>query len=202
MPSGDEIQRYLTGAWQLMLGRRDGVKLLDLSADGFWNSFYAIVVALPAMFVGWVGTVNGYGDQVAEIGGRSSVLFRLALIDMSAWLVPLIVFGMLAKPMGVADRFVAFVVASNWSSVITAWMLLPIAILEVFLPSANQVSDALALVLFMTMLVLVWRLTNAVIDRGPGIASAVFALILFVSIFVIIALQDVLGLVALAQPAG
>ena len=35
----------LTGAWRLMLGKADGLRLLDLSADGFWNSFFAIVVA-------------------------------------------------------------------------------------------------------------------------------------------------------------
>ena len=63
MPPGDDIQKYLYGAWQLLLGRREGMKLLDLSADGFWNSFYAIVLALPAMFVGWVSVTNGFGDQ-------------------------------------------------------------------------------------------------------------------------------------------
>lgn len=202
MPAGDDIQKYLYGAWQLLLGRREGMKLLDLSADGFWNSFYAIVLALPAMFVGWVSVTNGFGDQAAELGGRTAVLFKLAFIDLAAWIVPLVVVGLLAKPIGIADRFVPFVVASNWGSAITSWMLLPVSIIEVFFPSATESADAISLVLFIAVLILVWRLTNASIDRGPGIASAVFALILFVSIFLIVGLQGVLGFPAVSQPAG
>ncbi len=202
MPTSDEIQRFLTGAWRLMMGRPDGLKLLDLSADGFWNSFYAIVLALPAMFVGWVGVANGFGDQAAELGGRGSLLLRLAFIDMAAWIAPLIVVGLLAKPIGIADRFVPFVVASNWGSAITSWMLAPVSILDVFFPSAVQISDSLSLVLFIAVLILIWRLTNASIGRGPGVASAVFALVLVVSIFLIVGLQDVLGLTPLIQPAG
>ena len=45
MLSADETQSALLGAWRLMLGKADGFRLLDLSADGFWNSFFAIVVA-------------------------------------------------------------------------------------------------------------------------------------------------------------
>ncbi len=58
MPSAEEIQLYLTGAWRMMMGKADGLRLLDLSADGFWNSFFAIVIALPALIVGWVGVAN------------------------------------------------------------------------------------------------------------------------------------------------
>ena len=49
MPSANEIQAGLTGAWRMMLGRSDGIGLLDLSADGFWNSFFAMIVALPPL---------------------------------------------------------------------------------------------------------------------------------------------------------
>ncbi|TIX33060.1 MAG: transporter, partial [Mesorhizobium sp.] len=44
MLSADETYASLAGAWRLMLGKVDGLRLLDLSADGFWNSFFAIVV--------------------------------------------------------------------------------------------------------------------------------------------------------------
>ena len=47
MPSAENIQLYLTGAWRMMMGKADGLRLLDLSVDGFWNSFFAIVIALP-----------------------------------------------------------------------------------------------------------------------------------------------------------
>lgn len=71
MPSVEDIQRYLTGAWRMMLGKTDGLRLLDLSADGFWNSFFAIVVALPPLVVSWVGAANVMATASAEVGGRS-----------------------------------------------------------------------------------------------------------------------------------
>ena len=63
MLTADETQASLIGAWRLMLGKVDGLRLLDLSADGFWNSFFAIVIAAPALIVGWVGIANEIGDH-------------------------------------------------------------------------------------------------------------------------------------------
>ncbi|TIP97676.1 MAG: transporter, partial [Mesorhizobium sp.] len=88
MLSSDETYASLTGAWRLMLGKADGLRQLDLSADGFWNSFFAIVVAAPALIVGWVGLANEIGDPSA-FAGRFSMLIRLATVDIGAWVLPL-----------------------------------------------------------------------------------------------------------------
>src|SRR5690606_41820067 len=50
MPSLDDIFRYFWGVWKMMLGRKEGLDHLDVSAESFWSSFYAIAVALPPMF--------------------------------------------------------------------------------------------------------------------------------------------------------
>ena len=44
----DEIARSLTGAWHLFLDRPDAMRYFDLSIEGFWRSFRAIVLLLPA----------------------------------------------------------------------------------------------------------------------------------------------------------
>jgi hypothetical protein len=41
MPNLDNIFRYFTGVWKMMLGRKDGLAYLDISAEDFWTSFYA-----------------------------------------------------------------------------------------------------------------------------------------------------------------
>ena len=64
MPPAEDIQRQMLGAWRMMTGRRDGMRLLDLSVDGFWNSFFAIVVAAPVLSAGKVaGHRRPAGDQ-------------------------------------------------------------------------------------------------------------------------------------------
>ncbi|MES0094177.1 transporter [Mesorhizobium sp. M0030] len=201
MLSVDETSSSLNGAWRLMLGKADGLRLLDLSADGFWNSFFAIVVAAPAMIVGWVGTANEIGDPNA-FAGRLGILIRLATVDLGSWLLPLFVLALVASRAGIGDRFVHYVVASNWASAITAWMLLPSALIRLFLPSGNPVAELVWLVLVVLSLVLTWRMTNASIGKGAAVGSAVFAGMLVVSLAVLFALVALLGItVPTAAPA-
>jgi len=201
MLSVDETSSSLTGAWRLMLGKADGLRLLDLSADGFWNSFFAIVIAAPAMIVGWVGTANEIGDPNA-FAGRLGMLIRLATVDLGSWLLPLVALALVASRAGIGDRLVHYVVASNWASAITAWMLLPSALIRLFLPSGNPVAELVWLVLVVLSLVLTWRMTNAAIGKGAAVGSAVFAGMLVVSLAVLFGLVALLGItVPTAAPA-
>lgn len=118
LPAG-EVQRSITGAWRLMLGRPDGLKLLDLSGDGFWNSFFAIVVSLPALLVSWVAAARDLPMPDASI---PSIVLRLAVIDLSSWVVPLAGFVLIAPMVGLRDRVVHYVVATNWGSIIMIWL--------------------------------------------------------------------------------
>lgn len=193
MVSADEAQASLTGAWRLMLGKPEGLHLLDLSADGFWNSFYAIAIAVPALIVGWVGIANEIGDPAA-FGARLSLLMRLAAVDVGAWVLPLIGLAAIARRAGIGDRFVAYVVASNWASAIIAWLMLPSALIGLFLPDDNSVNGPVSLLVFVLSLVLTWRMTNAAIGKGAGIGTAVFGGMFVASLLVLLALQALLGI--------
>lgn len=193
MPSAVEIQRYLTGAWRLMTGRADGLQLLDISADGFWNSFFAIVVALPALIVGWVGAANEIAVEPL-VGSRFSVLLRLAAIDLSAWVLPLAALALAAPLAGIGARFVHYVVASNWGSALIIWLMLPAALLRLISPASSDFASLLSLGLFGLSMVLTWRLTNVVIGRGPAIGTAVFAGMFIASLAVLFLLQAALGI--------
>jgi hypothetical protein len=193
MPSAAEIQRYLTGAWRLMTGKPDGLLLLDISADGFWNSFFAIVVALPALFVSWIGVANEIADEPL-VGGRLSILLRLAAIDLSAWILPLVALAVAAPLAGIGARFVHYVVASNWGSALIIWLMLPAALLRLISPSSSDLAALLSIGLFGLSMVLTWRLTNVVIGRGPIIGTAVFAGMFIASLAVLFLLQAALGI--------
>ena len=193
MLSADETQASLTGAWRLMLGKADGLRLLDLSADGFWKSFFAIIVAAPPLVVGWVGIANEIGDPDA-FAGRFSMLVRLATVDIGSWVLPLIALALVAPRAGIGGRFVHYVVASNWASAITAWLMLPSALIRLFLSSASQISSAVSLLLFALSMVLTWRMTNATIGKGVAIGSAVFVGMFIASLLALFGLQALLGI--------
>lgn len=192
MLSADETQSALLGAWRLMLGKADGFRLLDLSADGFWNSFFAIVVALPAMIVGWVGIANEIGDPDA-FAGRFGMVVRLAVIDLGTWVLPLVALAFVGRRAGIGGRFVHYVVASNWASAIVAWLMLPPALLRLFGPATDQAVSLFSLVLFIATMVLTWRMTNLAIGRGAAVGTAVFVGMFLVSLAVLFALQALLG---------
>lgn len=193
MLSSDETYASLTGAWRLMLGKADGLRQLDLSADGFWNSFFAIVVAAPALIVGWVGLANEIGDPNA-FAGRFGMLIRLATVDIGAWVLPLIGLALVAPRAGIGGRFVHYVVASNWASAIIAWIMLPAALIRLFLPSANEFAVLASLLLFALSMILTWRMTNAAIGRGAAVGSAVFAGMFVASLVVLFGLEALLGI--------
>ncbi|RWO02940.1 transporter [Mesorhizobium sp.] len=198
MLSSDETYASLNGAWRLMLGKADGLRQFDLSADGFWNSFFAIVVAAPALIVGWVGLANEIGDPNA-FAGRFSMLIRLATVDIGVWVLPLVGLALVAPRAGIGGRFVHYVVASNWASAIIAWMMLPAALIRLFLPSTNEFAVLASLLLFALSMILTWRMTNVAIGRGAAVGSAVFAGMFVASLIVLFVLQALLGIVA---PSG
>ncbi len=153
MLSAEETHVSLNGAWRLMLGKADGLRLLDLTADGFWNSFFAMAVAAPALIVGWVGIADDIGDPDA-VAGRLGVVLRLAVVDLGSWVLPLVALALVAPRVGIGGRFVHYVVASNWASAIVAWLMLPAALFRLILPAGDQVSGAVSLLLFLLCMVL------------------------------------------------
>ena len=202
MPSFEQVQQYLTGAARLMLGKSDGLRMLDFSADGFWNSFFAMVVALPALMIGWVGLANELEQMPGAIGGRFSILLRIALIDFASWTVPLVLLALVITRTPIADRFARIVVAGNWGSAVIVWFMLPAPLLRLVYPAAEGAASTLSLILFAVSLLLTWRLTNLAVGKGPAAATAVFVGMFVSSIAVLVFLQSALGLSSAAQISG
>lgn len=193
MLSADETQAALTGAWRTMLGKADGLRMLDLSVDGFWNSFFSILVAMPAMIVSWVGIANEIGDPDA-VAGRFGLVLRLAAVDIGTWVLPLVGLALIGPRAGIGGRFVHYVVASNWASAIIAWLMLPSALVRLFVPAGNQGVSLLSLALFIASMVLTWRMTNVAIGKGAAVGTAVFVGMFVASLIVLFALQSLLGI--------
>ncbi|WP_292899342.1 transporter [Nitratireductor sp.] len=193
MPSFAEIQQYLAGVWRMMMGRSEGLRLLDLSADGFWNSFFAILVAFPPMVVGWAAISNELAG-VEIFASRFSLFTRLMMTDLATWIVPYAILALAARPAGIADRFVHYVVANNWASALFAWVTLPAMLMRLLFPEAADLANLVTFLIFLATMVLSWRLTNVAIGKGPAVATAVFAAMFAASLAVLFTFEGLLGL--------
>lgn len=194
MPTLEDIQRYFFGTWRMMTGRADGVSLLDISEDGFWNSFYAMIVAIPPLLIGWVGLANDLIEIDEQIGSRFGIVVRAAIVDALSWVVPLLVIGLLAHQLGISRRFVHYVVASNWGSALISWLLLPTSLLRLFLPDHTDLNAIVGLLSFGLVLALSYRLTQLALQKPHAIAAPIYAGIVIGSLFLTIILQNLLGI--------
>ncbi|TIW04200.1 MAG: transporter, partial [Mesorhizobium sp.] len=142
---------------------------------------------------GWVGIANEIGDPEA-FAGRLGMLIRLATVDIGSWVLPLVALALIAPRAGIGGRFVHYVVASNWASAIIAWLMLPSALLRLFLPSTSEISSLVSLFLFALSALLTWRMTNASIGKGAAVGTAVFVGMFIASLLVLFGLQALLGI--------
>jgi len=197
MPPAEDIYRQLYGVWRMMIGKPDGLRLLDLSSDGFWTSFFAIVVAGPALLVSWVPLVADLGGEGASFSYRLSLMGRLGLADIGAWVLPFAALAAVAPYADLRQRFVHYVVATNWGSAIFAWMTVPASLSRLFFPEITELATSLALIVFVATLVLYWRLTNAALEKGAATATAVFIFMLLAALLTLFALHDILRIGAI-----
>ena len=109
----------LSGAWAVMRGRPEGLARLDLSVEGFWRSFGAIVLVLPFAVLAWLSQSMfppAPGESPAELTGAAITLQGIGLLV--DWLAFPLVFAVLARPVGLSGRYVPFIVTRNWATVL------------------------------------------------------------------------------------
>jgi len=111
----------LSGAWDVMNGRVEGLRKLDITIDGFWRSFGAVALILPVAVIAMAServALSAMGHEGAALTGGYMVLrFIAVIVD---WLAFPAILALFARPMGIATHFVPYIVARNWAAVLIA----------------------------------------------------------------------------------
>ncbi|PYE87577.1 hypothetical protein [Phyllobacterium leguminum] len=194
MPTLDDIYRYLYGSWRMMRGRPDGLTLLDISAEGFWQSFYAMLVALPPLFAGWVVYAADLARGDDEAGLRFSIVMRTAMVDLISWVLPILVLGLLARRVGISRRFAPYVIASNWGTALIAWLFVPITLVRLFFPLSSEFMALISIMLLGVSIVFSYRLTQVALQRPHTFALPFYITLFIGSILITVALQHLFGI--------
>ncbi len=141
MTLGEEASRSLSGAWGLLRRAPGAPTAFNATLDGFWRSFFAAVLLLP-LDLAYLAIV-GPGEGTAQVasGTRWTVNFLVYVIGWTAW--PLVAFY-LTRAMDCGDRYLGYMVAYNWSQLLTGPFLIGLDVLgRVALP--NEISVVLNL---------------------------------------------------------
>ena len=112
MPPKQEIVASLYGAWRLMRLDPTGMTYFNLSADGFWRSFFAAVIIAPFY------VVLSY-IQFADKGEARAALVALDFVGYCVgWAAFPVAMLFIARFLQRADRYAGFIIAMNWIAVL------------------------------------------------------------------------------------
>ena len=185
LPSVNEVSGYLAGVFRMVRGDASGLQDLDLTTSGFWRSFWALIYELPGFCVIWAVQrgLRLRRDPSLDLG-----LGDLATSLLSEFLetaVVLVVVALLARPLGIADRFAQWVISANWLSLLVTYVLAAVYLAA----SVLQGSEPIMLVAFIVALIAAFRVYRCALGGDVLLAFAV----LLISVFVAMSVAFVTG---------
>ncbi|MEM1375990.1 MAG: hypothetical protein AAGG69_01240 [Pseudomonadota bacterium] len=181
---------------RIVRGDASALNDMDISADGFWRSFWAMAFAFPALFFTWVASAQ---DLMAQgvVGSLASLIVKEVGIELFAWLLPIFAFALLLPRLGLGNSFTPLIIARNWLTAILSYVVAAVLLAETLIPSAGD--GALILLFFIVLGVSLWMVTRITIAAFQGHHLAAYSLVaaeLLIMLSLVGVLSSWLGLVA------
>jgi hypothetical protein len=193
--TADEVNRSFKGTVDLLNSRVEGLKAFDMSERGFWRSFMAIWLTLPAYIVSLaferlrLGMLqpdrvlldNVWVDLVVALGHLANfVTLPVAMIFV-------------ARRFRLTERYAPFVIVTNWITVIGLLVLSVPAMLVLLGWAPPPLASMFSLAFAIIILRLQWFATKATLSVGGLAAMGIVMLGIVLNSFVGMAVRGLLG---------
>jgi len=178
--TADDVTRSLRGTMALLNRRPEGVDAFDLTEKGFWHSFGAIWLALPAFVVGLAFERHRLGllEPGASLFDAGSVTVVFAVGYLATFLaLPLSMIAVVRR-LDLGRRYVPFVIVTNWALAVGLTILsVPAALL--LLGWATPSLAVLYAIAFGAIVVrLFWFAIKTTLQVSGGLAAAIVVMAL------------------------
>ena len=190
-----EIVRSLEGSWRLLVGDERGMRSYDTSIEGFWRSFGVMVACLPMPLVELTAQrlLPAAGRPEAEAaGGPLFWIVGLAAYALS-WIAFPLLLAALAKPLGIARVYVPYMVARNWTTLISTVPSFVVTTLFVLGLISTKTLGSLNLAALGFALYYAWQVTRIACATPFGLTSGLVALDFVLSLVVYTAADRLIG---------
>lgn len=192
----DEIVRGFRGSWRLLLGDVRGMSWFDTSIDGFWRSFFVMVLMLPLPLIELAAQRQlPMASRVdpAVLSGPAYIVVGILSYAL-AWIAFPLVLALLAKPLGIGPRYVPYMVARNWTTLIGALpsLVVTLAFLLGLMPVTALGPANLAALGF--NLYYSWLVARLACAAAPGLAGGLVALDFLLTLVIYTAADRLIGL--------
>lgn len=131
--AADDVARSLKGSWRLLRQESEAIAELDLSRDGFWRSFFAFALMLPATIaiLAALRLALGLSNQNGLFSHPELVAAVVTAQVISVLAIPALLIA-IAPQLARTPRFTGFVIAWNWAGVVSAsLMAVPAAVFAI-----------------------------------------------------------------------
>lgn len=193
--TADEVNRSFRGTLDLLNSRTEGLKSFDMSERGFWRSFTAIWLTLPAYIVSLaferlrLGLLqpdhplldNLWLDLIVALGHVASFI---ALPAAMIWIAP---------RLGLSKAYVPFVIVTNWITVMGLLFLSVPAMLLLLGWATPGLASMFSLAFAIIILRLQWFATKATLGLSSLPAFGIVVLGLVLNSLVGSAMRGLLG---------
>ncbi|MFM9859500.1 hypothetical protein RUR49_13570 [Pseudoxanthobacter sp. M-2] len=124
-----DFRAGIEAAVALLFGKPGALGRFDVSLEGFWRSFAAIVLVLPSFAISlmavWRGQMEQLPAEAVDVPWLGFVLERVVSLGL-AWVALPLVLALIAGRLGLSGRYVPFIVARNWAEpVVSAFYAVP-----------------------------------------------------------------------------
>lgn len=172
--------RGIAGAWRLAKLDPNAIRDFDDSIEGFWQSFQAAIIAAPFFAL----IILLHPDEQPMSSDPLRALFIEAIAYVIHWTAFPLVSWYLANALGKGQRYITYIVASNWANVLRIAALVPVAML----PGSALAPDALVILatLVVTGLIVYYHffITRTALDIEPLPALGFVALDLILGLLI------------------
>lgn len=190
--AAEDVARSLKGSWRLLRQESEAIAELDLSRDGFWRSFLAFALMLPATIaiLAALRLALGLSNQSGLFSHPELVAAVVTAQVVSVLAIPALLMA-IAPQLARTPRFTGFVIAWNWAGVVSAsLMAVPAAVFAI-----GWSYPQLAALQSLAFLAIVLRLRYGVAKAAFGAHSGLAMPIVLASALVDYAVLKLLGLV-------
>ncbi len=177
----------IEAAVALFLGRPGALARFDVSLDGFWRSFAAIVLVLPSYAISLMAIRRGQMQQlpadVVDVPWVGFAAERVVVLGLD-WMALPLVLALLAGRLGIGGRYVPYIVARNWAAPVAA----ALNAVPALFYAAGLIDEEIAAILTVVVLLVIlhygYRIARQALAVPIGLAIGIVVLDLLLGLLV------------------
>lgn len=172
MITAPEVARGLYGAWRLARLDPNGIDLFGDTAEAFWRSFYAMLIAAPGFVILVALRLSG----LELTSGPVHIVLVEAISYVVGWFAFPFVMLYVVDQIDRRERFFRYIAAYNWAVVLQIALLLAVNFIVLGFAMPAMAAGYLGFATTVAVLVYWWFIARVGLGIGGGAAAAIASL--------------------------